>query len=180
METFAAPKRLVPNPRYSKQKLKSLKALSHADIDVPIQGIIQDFNALPYCFTIQCCYGHFLYKTQRDPHNLDRLPVLRTIAAVEYRIAYVAFCVANSDSGRAFRDSLKTIVDIDPQNIQFCSAKWFWERQVNSYALQVEPDRFKHLDRATLEYGEALKIEKLRDAFFKRLKGVIDGRYDGV
>jgi len=51
--------------------------------------------------------------------------------------------------------------------------QWFWERQINSYALQVEPDRFTHEDRAILGYKEALKIENIRNEFFVQLKELL-------
>ena len=66
-------------------------------------------------------------------------------------------------------ETLREITAIDPKNIQFCCAEWFWKRQVNSYALQVEPDRFKTKDRALVDYKEALYIEKIRNEFFVRL-----------
>ncbi len=62
---------------------------------------------------------------------------------------------------------------IDSDNIQFCSAEWFWKRQINSYALQVEPDRFKHKDKVTLNYEEAMAIERIKEEFFIRLKELI-------
>ena len=62
---------------------------------------------------------------------------------------------------------------MDPENIQFGSAEWFWKRQVNSYALQVEPDRFKRQDTAILDYEEALNIEKIRNEFFFQLQALI-------
>ena len=62
---------------------------------------------------------------------------------------------------------------IDPENIQFCCAEWFWKRQINSYALQVEPERFKEKDRAILNYREALHIEKTRDEFFIELEKLL-------
>ena len=55
-------------------------------------------------------------------------------------------------------EKLGAVCDIDPGNIQFFSADWFWERQINSYALQVEPDRFKRKDTAIIDYMEALHI----------------------
>jgi len=64
---------------------------------------------------------------------------------------------------------LKEIPAIDPENIQFCCAEWFWKRQVNSYALQLEPDRFKLKDTAIVDLKEAMHIEKIRDEFFIRL-----------
>jgi hypothetical protein len=173
METFAAPKKVVVSPHFPEQRKKCLATLSDEMIDPPILDIIHGFNQLPFCFTLQACYGHFLYDGQRDPLNLNPLPVLETMARVEYRIAYIAFCIENSVSGKSFLKRLEEITLIDPQNIQLCSAEWFWERQVNSYALQVEPDRFKEKDSTILNYQEASAIEKIRAAFFVRLKELL-------
>ena len=172
METFTEPRELVKNPPYRKQRQKRLSGLIDGMIDTPIIEIIHDFNNLPYCFTMQSCYGHFLYNGQKDSHNIDPLPVTNTIARVEYRIAYIAFCVENCNSGRMLLNAFKEITSIDLENIQFCSAEWFWKRQVNSYALQVEPARFKCEDKAILDYKEALNIEKIRNAFFCWSQGV--------
>ena len=122
METFIEPKELTQNPHYEEQRKKSLKAFSDAAIDAPIIEIIKDFNKLPFCFTMQSCHGHFLYNGQKDPHNLDPLPITKTIARVEYRIAYIAFCIENSNSGTRLFKALKEITVIDPKNIQFCCA----------------------------------------------------------
>ena len=166
MKTYTAPKKLADNPHYDEQKLESRTAVIDAEIDAPIIEIIQDFNKPPFCFTLQSCYGHFLYSGQDNPNNLEPLPDTKTITRVEYRIAYIAFCLENSDSGRSLLKALKEIPAIDPEYIQFCSAEWFWDKQVNSYALQVEPDRFKHEDTATIDGEEALYIEKIRNEFF--------------
>lgn len=173
METFTEPKELLENPRYSEQKDKTLANFSKIKIDEPIIRIIRTFNKLPYCFTLQCCYGHFVYEGQENPHNFDPLPISKNIPTVEYRIAYVAFCIENSYNGKKFFEDLRELTFIDPENIQLCSADWFWKQQVNSYALQVEPERFKHLDSAILDYEEALNIEKIRNAFFNRLDGLL-------
>ena len=173
METFTESKGLVENPHYQEQRQKSLADLTDVMIDVPIITIINGFNKLPYCFTMQSCYGHFLYSDQKDPHNLAPLPVTNNIARVEYRIAYIAFCIENSDSGRRLFEALEGITIIDPKNIQFCCAEWFWKRQVNSYALQVEPDRLKHQDKALLDYREAVQIEKIRNEFFVQLQKLL-------
>jgi hypothetical protein len=142
-------------------------------IDAPIVELVRRLNELPHCFTLQSCYGHFLYASQDDPHYLGALPVTGAIARVEYRIAYLAFCVENSVLGKGVLAVLQGITTIDPSSVQFGCATWFWERQINSYVLQVEPDRFKHQDRAILDYGEALYIEKTRDAFFAQLQGLL-------
>jgi len=173
LETFAELKELVDNPPYVKQRQKQLAGLTESMIDKPIIEIINALNRLPYCFTLQCCYGHFVYKDQTDPHNLTPLPVDTAIDKVEYRIAYIALCIENSNLGRGLFQSLKQIPVIDQENIQFCCAEWFWKRQVNSYALQVEPDRFKHQDKAILGYREALYIEKVRNKFFDQLNKLL-------
>jgi len=151
------------------QRQKSLGDLTDDMVDVPIIDLINRFNKLPYCFTLQSCYGHFVCNDQKDSHNFEPLPIKATIAKVEYRIAYIAFCIENSLLGIELFETLKQITAIDPENIQFCCAEWFWKRQVNSYALQVEPDKFKHQDTAILDYKEALHIEKIRNEFFSRL-----------
>jgi hypothetical protein len=170
LETFIEPKALVENPSYLKQRQKCLSELKDDMIDAPIIEIINSFNKLPYCFTLQCCYGHFLYNGQKDPKNFDFLPITNLISKVEYRIAYVAFCIENSESGKDLLDALKKVADVDPKNIQFCCAEWFWQRQVNSYALQVEPERYKRDDKVVLDYQEALTIEKIRNQFFVQLR----------
>jgi hypothetical protein len=60
-------------------------------------------------FTLQCCYGHFIYGGQNDPHNLEPLPLTDTIARVEYRLAYIAICIENSDLGRMLFEALKEL-----------------------------------------------------------------------
>jgi hypothetical protein len=169
LETFTELKELAENPHYQVQKQKTLFDLTDDMIDMPIRDLIKGFNELPYCFTLQSCYGHFVYNGQKETHNLEPLPIKDSIAKVEYRIAYIAFCIENSLLGKKLFESLKEITAIDPENVQFCCAEWFWKRQVNSYALQVEPDRFKRNDTAILNFKEALHIEKIRNEFFIRL-----------
>lgn len=166
----------MENPLFQDQRQKNLAGLSDDMIDKPIIDVINAFNKLPHCFTLQSCYGHFIYCGQNDPHNLEILPITDTITRVEYRIAYIAFCIDKSDQGRQLLDDLKGITIIDPENIQFGCAEWFWKRQVNSYALQVEPDRFKFKDKAVLDYKEALRIEKIRNEFFIRLEELLQKR----
>jgi len=160
----------VENPYYQDQRQTSLTNLSDEMIDAPIIDLIKGFNKLSYCFTMQSCYGHFVYDDQKDPYNFEPLPISEIIDRVEYRIAYICLCIENSDSGRGLLKSLNEITAIDPENIQFCCADWFWNKQVNSYALQVQPDRFKHKDSAILDYREALQIEKIRNEFFIQLR----------
>ena len=174
METFIEPKELVENPDYMKQRKKTLRKLKEDMIDKPIVEVVKGFNKLPYCFTLQSCFGHFLYASQKDPYNIDPLPVADSITTVEYRIAYIAFCIENGGPGKDLMKDLNGITLIDSNNIQFCSAGWFWEQQVNSYALQVEPEKFKNKDTAVLDYKEAVHIEKTRNKFFAELHKLLE------
>ncbi len=174
METFTELKDLAGNPHYQIQKRKIISDFDDDIIDTTIFNLIKGFNKLPYCFTLQSCYGHFVFNGQNDIHNLDPLPVKEIIAQVEYRIAYIAFCIENSASGRGLFEALKEITAIDPENVQFCCAEWFWKKQINSYALQVEPDRFKHKDTAIIDFKEALHIEKIRNTFFIQLNELLE------
>lgn len=173
METFIAAKPMVEDPAFADQRKWILRGLTSRMIDKPIAQLITGFNELPCFYTLQCCYGHFVHEAQPSRENLARLPESEVRSDIEYRIAYIAFVLENSPPGRELMDKLKRVPLIDPLNIQFCSAEWFWERQVNSYALQVEPDRFKDWDTAVLSYAEARIVERIRDRFFKKLQGIL-------
>jgi hypothetical protein len=177
METFTAIKSSVHNPHYGEQRRKALDRLDIDTIDEPIVQLIDNLAKLPYCFTLQSCCGHFLYDGQKDPHNTQALPISATISSVEYRIAYIALCLQDSDSGRALFQDLSGLVSINPEYVQFGCAEWFWERQVNSYALQVEPERYKTKDRIVVGYPEALHIEMVRNEFFSELGRMIERRF---
>lgn len=160
---------MVKNPSYRKQKEIVLAGLCDAQIDQPLIGLIAGLNKLSCCFTLQCCFGHFIHKGNCDPMNTEALPETEDIRRADYKIAYLALCLEDSSSGRALYRKLERMTAVDPDYIQFGSALWFWERQINSYVLQVEPDRFKTRDKARLTYREALCVEKARNDFFARL-----------
>lgn len=180
LKTFTELKEFVENPYYQAEKQKILAALTDDMIDMPIIDLINGFNQLPYCFTLQSCYGHFVYNGQKDLHNLEPLPVIGAIDKIEYRIAYIAFCIESSAAGRELFEALQKMTCIDPENIQFCCAEWFWNQQLNSYALQIEPDRFKYQDTAILDFKEALHIEKIRNASFIRLNELLEKLKDRI
>lgn len=166
METFTELKSLSANPHYHMQRQRSLHDLSNDMIDLPIIDLVNELNQLPYCFTLQSCFGHFVSNDQTSSHNLAPLGVNNALGKVKYRIAYIALCIENSHLGKNLLAALKEITTVDPENVQFFCADWFWERQVNSYALQVMPDRFKRRDTTPLEFKEALHIEKIRNEVF--------------
>jgi hypothetical protein len=176
METYIEPLDMVEDRHFRERRDEAIASLGGIDLDPPLAGLIERLNRLPYCFTLQSCYGHFLFEGRKGPRNLDPLPAEEVEGDIDYRIAYICLCVENSPAGREFLDSLRAVPSIDPGYIQFCCAEWFWRRQVNSYALQVEPDRFKHLDKAVLGYAEAVHVERTRDGFFRRLAAVAAGR----
>ena len=177
MKTFTEPNGLVDNPRYDQQRQASLSAMDIGTIDPPIVDIMKSFRELPCCFTLQSCSGHFIYADQQDRDSIERLPTSDDgIATVRYRIAYVALCLENSPSGRELLEDLMDIPAADPEFIQFGSADWFWDRQVNSYVLQVEPTRYVNKDWVLVGYREALHLQKVRDSFFSELRRVLDKR----
>lgn len=176
METFTAPRAFVKNPHYHNQRREFLRKLDLSSIDPPIIDLVRDFSKLQYCFTLQSCFGHFLYPGNRDPVNLEPLPLADGIESIDYRIAYLAICIEDSILGKELFDNLVEIPSIDPEYIQFGSADWFWERQLNSYAMQVEPIRHMTRDKCHIDYGEALHVEKIRNQLFKQLMTLLRKR----
>jgi hypothetical protein len=173
LETFTEPREFVENTRYSQDRQDTLAALGLGSIDQPIVDIVTGFAALPHCFTLQSCYGHFVCAPEQDPHSLEPIP--RGYAGlVRYRIAYMAFCLENSRRGWALRESLARVPAIDPGYIQFGSADWFWKRWPNSYALQVEPVAHQLKDEAILESAEALHTQRARHLFFREIRALLE------
>ncbi|MEW5702544.1 MAG: hypothetical protein AB1792_09980 [Candidatus Zixiibacteriota bacterium] len=179
METFAAAREFVDDPRYKRHRALVLAALDLDDIDVPLRGLIIGFARLPYCYTIQSCYGHFVHAAQRAPRNLQVLPDYDP-GPIEYRMAYLALCLENSKAGRNLRLLLERICAADTESIQFGSSEWLWKRHRNSYAVQVEPDRFRDRDVAILGHQEALHVQQVRDRFFASLAALVREMKDGL
>lgn len=173
METFTEFRPMIVDPCYQDRRRQCLNELNIDELDAPIAGLIDDLCDFPFCFTIQSCFGHFLYPGQEKPNNIGPLPRTVLLHDVEYRIAYIAFCIENSSSGRKFLHWLKQVSEIDPSYIQFGCAEWFWERDRNSYVLQVEPESHMLSDKCTIDYQEALHIEKVRNTFYDRLKMLV-------
>ncbi len=176
METFTAVKAFVHNPNYYQQRQKALSSLNTDTIDEPIVELISSFAKLTYCFTLQSCYGHFVHDIQTDSKNTEPLPIPGAVACVEYRIAYMALCIQNNVLGRELFKGMSTLSSITPEYIQFGCAEWFWQRQANSFVVQVEPDRHKTKDRIIIDYQEALHIEGIRNEFFGELGRLLEKR----
>lgn len=171
METFTDPKPFVDNPHYRTDRQCVLKNLDPSLIDDPLVDLIENLNNFPYLFTLQCCYGHFLTMDGKEILNLERADAINQ---VEYKLAYIAFCIEKSPQGKDIAQQLENIpLGVDQDTVQFCSAQWFWDQWVNSYALQVMPRRFQDQDSAYISYHEAREIGRVRDAFYIFLKEFI-------
>lgn len=181
MITFTIQKQFVEDPEYIRKKEKSLIELENIlkkdGLDLPIEQIIIDINKIPYCFTLQSCYGHFVHRHRKNLYNVESLSKYSSEEIeVTYRIAYVAFCIQNNDSGRLLIEDLKSIVSIDPRYIQFGSSNWFWDQCVNSFVLQVSPERRRYEDKFNIDMEEALYIENVRDKFYQQLRDMVKKR----
>ncbi len=172
METFTEPRQLVATNGYVEERRAVLGDSDQSDLDGPIVDVVQAFAALPHCFTLQACYGHFLTSPGQDEHSVAAIPDGHA-GSVRYRIAYIAFCIENSDRGRAFLDRLSRISSADPAYLQLGSADWFWDQWVNSYVLQVEPEAHRFKDQMSLSAGEAVRTERARERFFAELRRVL-------
>jgi len=172
VETFTEPRPLVESPRYSREREDVLEQLDPRTLDAPIAELVARLNVLPFCFTLQSCYGHFIWRPGQDDRSLEPVPD-EDCGQVRYRIAYLALCLENSTAGRALHRSLRNTAATDPEYVQFGSADWFWERHANSYALQVEPARYQHRDEALLDHEEALRVEERRNRLFEELANLV-------
>lgn len=178
METFTAARDFVKDSGFAHAREKSISALDLASIDEPIVDIVAGFAALPHCFTLQCCYGHFIHDPAQGQHSLVPVPPEHS-GSVRYRIAYLALCLENSTRGRELRQALERIPTVDRNYIQFGSADWFWQKWNNSYALQVEPRAYMLKDEATLEADEARRTQQARDLFCAELRALLAAELKG-
>ena len=172
MQTFAKPGRFVTDPGFDAKRTQALQTLVLSEIDAPIRGLIERFSKLQCCFTLQSCFGHFVHGEAPLTDNLEPLPD-HDVGVIRYRMAYLALCIKNDGSGRRLYAALEKVQSADPQYVQLGSPWWFWERQVNSFALQVEPSRYAFQDQVDVGYAEALHLQKVRNRFFQDLEDVV-------
>ena len=172
METFATQREFVEHSSFARDRERNTSNLPVKDIDAPILDVILEFAELEHCFTQQCCFGHFVHAEQPDVESLLPLPA-HDVGEVTYRIAYLALCIEHSAAGKRLREALAGIASVDGEYVQFGSPGWFGDRYPNSYALQVEPDRFQFQDQAVVPYSEALHIQRVRDLVFERVRSVL-------
>ncbi|MFC1669586.1 hypothetical protein ACFL20_04285 [Spirochaetota bacterium] len=173
MRTYTDAKPFTEDPDYNSNREKALRGFDPGIIDEPIADIINGFAGLSYCYTLQSCFGHFVHGEQRDLNNIEPLSGYDENSRISYRIAYLAFCIENSDNGRKLYCDLEKVPRIDPGYIQFGSAGWFWRRCKNTYVLQVEPEKDKNKDKTIVNIQEALHLEKVKLLFFDKLRDIL-------
>lgn len=88
---------------------------------------------------------------------------------MQYRIAYLAFVLENNRNGHALCRDLRVLASKRPAYVQFGSAGWFWDHSVNSYQIQVAPERDTCRDSLAVTFDEALVLEKVRDMVLREL-----------
>jgi len=178
VETYTEARPLVSSPNYDSDRRNALEGLraeiSKDSIDEPTLDVLERFARLPFCYTLQSCFGHFTREPCTDDRNTNRVADIGgTGITLHYRIAYIALCIQNSVQGRVLLEELGAIRNIDPDYIQFGSADWFWKTCVNSYILQVSPFRSACQDHFDVSIEEALRLERTRDRFFDGLRELL-------
>ncbi len=167
METFTPYKSFTDHPDFDIERETALKLVDTGSIDPPLRALVYEINKLEHVFTLQCCHGHFVDEYGREQVHPDESAAGGSLI---YRLAYLAVCLADNQAGRETRRQLIHIpAQVDFTNVQFGSAEWFWEQWPNSYVVQVMPERYKDLDKARIDYTEALELKKIHDNFFVAL-----------
>ena len=178
METFTPARPFTRHPGYLSDRKKAHRELEReilmGSIDAPLLPIIQECFLITHFFSIQCCYGHFVHNLQPDTENLVPPSHYKgKIETVRYRLAYLAVCIQDNIQGNEMYSDMEKLAADNPDYIQFGSADWFWERMVNTYCIQLEPERLKNKDSGVIPMEEAVHLEMLREDFFNHLASII-------
>ena len=175
MQTFCSERPLQPDPGFEAAKARALEGMDMAEIDAPIKDIITSLNKHPFCYTLQSCFGHFVSTEHPDDHNLSVVEESDSSDNPLYRISYLALCIRADPDGKRLLSLLKKMPwEVDRDRIQFGCAKWFWNRCVNSYVLQVQPKDRADVDSLTISAREARLIQSARTRFWEALRTTIN------
>ena len=153
---------MVEDTGFTETRAKILKRLRMSDIDPPIRDIVLAFRSLPYCVTVQSCHGHLLKPGTGSGQGM-------------YQIAYLALVIERTAQGRQLLKGPADIARLDTAFIQLGSAEWFWNDRGlrNSYVIQAEPLRFRHLDRFYMGPPEAVKWGAARTLLFQEVRRLL-------
>ena len=178
MNTFTPARPFTRHPGYCSDREHAHRELEEemrkGSIDPPLLPLIRECIPIRHCYTVQCCFGHFVHDFEPETENIVPLSLYTgKIEKVRYRIAYFALCLEDTSCGRRMYHDLEALAASNPDYIQFGCADWFWERMVNTYIIQLEPERLRAEDNGMIPMEEALHIEELREEFYGRLAGII-------
>lgn len=179
METYTRARPVEPNDAFEAQRAAATVGLDATDIDEPLVALVADLNRLPHCFTLQCCYGHFVGEGDQDPRSLKPPPPMGK-RSLQYRLAYVAFAISDDDRGRAFLEAVHDLRDLDPRYIQVGSADWFWDRQVNSFVIQIGPRKMRKVDFMDLDGKQVRHVSHVRTQLFRRFAALVERELEDV
>ena len=151
-----------------------MRDMAEVDIEEPIIEVIDSLNKLPFCFTIQSCFGHFLFEN-KPASTTYYLPEKTTRTRnCKYRISYVAIRVDGSQEARGLLSLLRDIPStINKEYIQFGCAEWFWEQHINSFVIQVQPRDRSNVDSLLVTTEEAQLIQAVRDRFWEVMESTL-------
>ena len=184
METFTSPKPFKPHPEFATERAMALQRLEElirlAEPDPPLITLLLQFMQIPFCFTLQSCYGQFVYNQSPGDRNLAPVSSFPDgVQYLRYRLAYMVFCIEDKVQGHALYGDLESMTDIDPLYIQFGSADWFWDMTPNTYVIQLEPLEGASQDSVVMKRDEATHLERLRYHFFVRLGEIAQRNMSG-
>lgn len=175
METFIAAKEMVEDPSFEEKREKALKQFHMSEIDPQIRDVVNGFAQMEHCFTVQSCHGHIIEQDTDSKviRRIDPEPELPETGC--YQLAYLALVIENSVPGRELMRALAGLASEDEEFIQWGCAEWFWITQghPNSYVIQVQPYRFRNLDRFTMEREEAETWLAARDRLFRKVRKIL-------
>lgn len=142
MGTLTKEKPFVLSPEYDPTSWKALEELSveilKGPIDKPTTNVVEQSSCVPHRNSLRRRHSHFAIEQSADDRSMVRVADKDVKGArLHYRIASMAFCSENSVRGRDMPKELRAVATVDPEYIQFGCARWFRERRLDSYVLQV-------------------------------------------
>jgi len=166
METFTPPKQFISPPEFAKERAMALQRLDElirlSEPDPPLIPLLRQFMQIPFCFTVQSCYGHFVYSQSPGDRNLAPVASFPDgVQQLRYRLAYMVFCIEDNVHGHALYDDLQSMTELDPLYIQFGSADWFWDMTPDTYVVQLEPLSGAYQDCVIVKIDEAIHLEQV-------------------
>lgn len=177
MQTYTKARAIEVDPDFDAERDATRAGLDLDALDEPMVPLVRDLNRLPHAFTLQCCFGHFVGEGETDTHTLAPPPPTGR-KTMEYRIAYVAFCVRGDERGQAFVEAVRGLRELDPKYIQVGSADWFWNRRVNSFVIQVGPKRGRKRDTMPLDGKEIRHVSHVRTQLWRRFATLVQQEFE--